>query len=586
MNTRFFRILSFINAAGLLSALLFTPFAAAGDTTYPYLKISPSKPVTGDSVVVQVVLGSLCGIIYTYSTSFSSDTDTVQCFMAPCWVLHNITINYTKTDSLFPVMPPCIFENPPCDCRHEYGPVFKLGRLPTGSYPVIDGGKQIGRFLVSPRIVSGTVTNDPYPLKIMSKPIANASVYLKVDRWSLAKRDIPNEVSAPVPDFRIIDSTTTDINGNYSFDAVFDYPTSVGFAATGYVSRTISFQPQPRNVISAALLAVGAHASIKGNVDAHGNCTYINGTPLCTGALMPVEGCTVTVPVPNFSITFTTITDKTGAFSIDSVPLVQNGETFFITASAGPEYSIGQQNVALSNTQAATINFNLEISYTNRAVKTSDSLSFTISTDKKEYLPGDSIRVKYTVQNTSNHTITFMYTPGCQYDLMLQGLKGDTLYRLSKNKACPAMIAYDSLAAGKTISTQFTGVAATKFMDSIVTVTANTFSFINSAVPVTINIKKQTVPVFHSYAEKTTPTPMNLTVSDSKLRIIQLAGERMSIALYTLSGRKIVQVIDRQYLSAGEHIVQLPARRFPNGMCIIRVSGETFKETRMIKNLK
>jgi hypothetical protein len=330
----------------------------------------------------------------------------------------------------------------------------------------------------------------------------------------------------------------------------------------------------------------GAHASISGKVSAHGNCTYMNGQPLCTGLLVPVAGCTVTVrgKAPGTPANYTAIADNNGNYSFDSIPVSENGDTFLVIASAGPEYSKGNQSIVLNDAQAQTVNFNLEILYTNRSIITNDSLSFTVATEKKVYSPGDSIHVRYTVENRTTHAIRYSFTPGCQFDWIFTGIKGDTIYQYMKNKMCMTITYSDSVLPQKTILSQFPGIVAAVSMDSVVTVTAKTFSFGKSDASIDIHIQKSGTAIL-------VPDPLamqkiscnSLSIRAGKtLMLTLLKNERVSVALYTVSGQKLVQLISNRYLAAGEHSLDIAKSGIAEGVVIVRVSGETFSLTKAV----
>jgi hypothetical protein len=341
----------------------------------------------------------------------------------------------------------------------------------------------------------------------------------------------------------------------------------------------------------AAVIPIGAHASISGTVNSHGNCIYLNGQPLCTGMLSPVQGCTVSVHasgVPLPVVSYTAITDKVGHYSIDSIPITQNGDAFQVVASAGPSYSVGRQEMQLSNGQSYTANFNLELSFTNTSVVTNDSLTFTISTDKKSYTVGDSMYVSYKIHNASTHAIQYRYTPGCDFDLLLKGISGDTLYRFLKNKACITLMNDGSIAADSSVTKRFAWVLVTNAMDSIVSVTASatTPSFGKTAASVNVTVKKQTVAVSSHGVGKKPFSPQLLFAHDKKLVLSLAKGERVSIVMFALSGQKIKQVLNRHYLPAGDNAVNIAGWYCAESVTILQIRGESFSISRAIHSGK
>jgi hypothetical protein len=332
-------------------------------------------------------------------------------------------------------------------------------------------------------------------------------------------------------------------------------------------------------------------ATISGTVNSIGDCTWFNGNPQCTGVLMPVPGCTVTVTMPGTHVQSaaagTAITDNNGNYSIDSITVLDNVDTFRVTASAGPGYSVGRQNVVLSASQAKTANFILEISYTNRGIITNDSLWFTVTTDKMNYSPGDSIYVRYSLQNVTKHAIQYWYTPGCDFDLLFKETSGDTLYRLSKNRVCPTWMIDGSIAADSSVSNVFAGVPATSAMDSIVIVTASatTVSFGKTQSSININIKKEATSIgMRNPLNKQNISGNSLILFAGKKLMLTLgSSERISMSLYTLSGGKLAQPLLNQYLAAGEYSIDLAEKiRIAEGAAVVCVKGETFSLTKVV----
>jgi hypothetical protein len=338
--------------------------------------------------------------------------------------------------------------------------------------------------------------------------------------------------------------------------------------------------------------ALGAQASISGRVSSHGNCTYLNGKPLCTGLLVPMAGCTVSVRQSSSTTpeaqSYVAITDKNGNYSIDSVPLAADGDTFLVTASAGPAYSTARQFVALYGGKSYSIDFNLEISFTNTSIVTNDSVSFTVSTDKKTYDIGDSIRVRYSFHNTSTHAIQYYLNIGCQYDLLLTGSSNDTLYWLGRNRSCPTLEVLYSINPDSSRTTQFSPVAVTDAMDSAITATAKmeSISITASAVSVSITVRKPVTAVWREAAGPEELSPRIGWAAGKGFVVFLPQRQRISLSLFTTDGRLIRRILDRRILPAGRSEVAVQGLGAAASVYIAVLRGERFSIAETINTAK
>jgi len=427
--------------------------------------------------------------------------------------------------------------------------------------------------------IFGTVTQDMYPLKML-KYLEDVNVYLE-------KEIISN--SGKYTTYIFVDSTKTNSLGRYVFYKVSDSISRISFKKEGYYGRNLSFIPKQFQY-PISLLPNDAHAIVKGKVVSHGNCTYYNGNPLCTGLLVPVEGCTVFINIPRLSITLNAITDNGGNYSFDSIPLVVNGDTFELIASKCDSFGKDKEMVVLYNNQTQTVNFNLETSFTNTAINTNDSLIFTITTNKINYIEGDSIFVRYSFENNSNSPKYYYYTPGCQFDVIYSGIKGDTIYQYMKNRACPLIIGFDTLKPHKQISFNFPGFYVNKSIDSVLTICAKTFSFPNSDVIIKVYIKKLYTNNLLSNFKKNNNKFYSAELFDKSLllKIHVLKYDYFTIDIFDLSGRKINQICEKE-LSPGIYSYKISdySHKLSRGTYIIRIKNkkEIIQKLMLIKVL-
>lgn len=212
-------------------------------------------------------------------------------------------------------------------------------------------------------VISGTVTDDPFPTKRVPFPIKDVRVRL----WQqLAILNSPSASSSiPVPGQILRDSATTSTTGSFAFKPISPGTYQVSFDNPLYVSREISVSAASDTSFTVLLLAAGAHARVAGTVWAA--CSGFLGMPCI---LKPIPGCTVTVaptgPVafsafityPIIPVTCVAVTDSQGRYAIDSIPVSVNGERVSVSAV---KTGFGPQTVdtVIWNTMTTTVNFSL-----------------------------------------------------------------------------------------------------------------------------------------------------------------------------------------------------------------------------------
>ena len=218
-------------------------------------------------------------------------------------------------------------------------------------------------------VISGTVTDDPFPSKRVPFPIKDVKVRL----WQqLAILNSPSaNASIPVPGQVLLDSATTSSTGAFAFKPVSSPGAyQVSFDNPLYVSREISVSVISDTSFTVLLLAAGAHARVAGTVWAA--CTGYLGMPCI---LQPIPGCTVMVsktsivPIgvvplntsiayPIIAVAYTAVTDSLGRYAIDSIPLEVNGEAISVSARAAG-YTAQTVDTTIRNNMPTTVNFSL-----------------------------------------------------------------------------------------------------------------------------------------------------------------------------------------------------------------------------------
>jgi len=215
-----------------------------------------------------------------------------------------------------------------------------------------------------PLTIDGYVFTDPYPMKIASMPIPGVKVYLQ------SQLAILQQAAAAVIPVTVYDSSFTDATGHVSFPPVTTGSYTLSFQHSGYASRSLNIYPVKDTTLRISLVASGAHGVLRGKVIAAcGNSTLARPC-----LLVPIPKCTVTVMLGTFNysivnqtaalypaigfITFAAVTNDSGVYSIDSIPISSND--FRVTVSAAKGGFVSQSaDTGLWNLTTTTVNFEL-----------------------------------------------------------------------------------------------------------------------------------------------------------------------------------------------------------------------------------
>lgn len=209
--------------------------------------------------------------------------------------------------------------------------------------------------------IDGYVYTDPSPLKIASMPIAGVKVYLQPQIYTVQSA---SAASIPVS---LLDSSTTDASGHFAFDPITAGGYTMSFQHAGNVTRTLDVYAAKDTTMRVSLLAAGAHGGIQGKALA--TCGQSVLTMPCV--LTPLPKCTLTVTVgspiiyqttatyaPIGIAIFTAVTDDSGNYSIDSIPISSNNTRAYVTASKTGFVS-QTVDTGLWNMTKTTVNFTL-----------------------------------------------------------------------------------------------------------------------------------------------------------------------------------------------------------------------------------
>ena len=577
------------------SFLLSAPIIQPGDTiypSYPQSVIIPSSPTQNDSVMLWLILGEYGNsCIPTYNTSFKIQQISKNvCVRAPCPQDYEIYIFY-KENPIPPILRPCLM------VITQYGPKFSFGKLSVGTYTVIDSTKNgniVARFTVSETSskskIEGTVIEDAGLLDIF-KPIQKAKIYLSssVIIYYPANKDA--SIISPIIDPVIIDSTFTNSNGQFLFENVSQGAYRLQIIAEGYQTQNIYVNVPPDTTLKIAMLKENVICSVLGNVKEL-ICSNTN-PQICKESF--VEGCSVYVFIPFAieplllkssapiitGIKYSGITDKSGNYKIDSIPLSYENKTVTITATKSG-YAQENNKITLLPNSAVTANFILTRAYTNAETTSVSDVIFTVATEKPQYLRGESIKTRYCIFNNSIATVTFDFSSGCQFDMTAIAHK-DTIYSYTKNIACTEMLTKITLAPGEQKIMDFPAFTYNDTSGQIL-ITAKLIGYDKSSASIIVPVLPATKTKYAlkpriNYKNKSIISYSNLT----KTIILNIpSSQNVSVSAYILNGRKVSQLSTKKFLPAGVHYLSLKNFPLSKGVIIFKVEGEQFSESKRI----
>jgi hypothetical protein len=587
--------------------------ASVNAPLYPQPVLTPAAPAAGDSVSLWLILGQYqdpCSIPY-YSRGFSIDSIIIWCAIGPCPARHTITLTYYAAyfDSVLGYCP---------KTPTEYGPKFSFGNLAQGYYTVIDSmtGKTVTTFTVAPPKnslhVSGVVSEDNGILEAF-KAVAKCKVYLRdytlvpYDSCPMCADTFVNYAKASVvigiPAGVLVDSAVTDANGRYQFLSVKQGSYMLEFVAAGYQTRTVSATVPPDTVMNVSLLTAPAFATIKGTVR-ETICTPPDPFKGSVCSVSPVPGCTVYVifqiimasslnkktaadttflPAgPSYYGPYMAITDNSGSYVIDSVPISYDYRSAIVVVRKDG-YASDSKQVSLYPNSAVTADFMLAKQFSNARSKAINGLIFTVATDKQTYRPYEQVRVRYSVINNTMATVTFNSFGCSNFGMFATNPLGDTVCTYPGPIECFALPPPIVLASGDTTSTEFVNFFYYDTLSPLI-VTGKVAGYDKTEVAVTVFLTTGGTPV-----KAPTANPAGVkqpTVSYSSLAKTLYVKidkpQNLSVAAFGVDGKKIPRLSRSGFFSAGTHSFGMGAASCASNIIILRVKGETFSSVQRI----
>lgn len=534
--------------------------------TYPKLIVTPSSPVTLDSVQIWCVKGQNSNSCVPI---FNNQKFTIE--QSPLLIyppIYYIRISYTQN-------------NPPKDvmCAQvltEYGPRFNFGKLPVGSYTVIDDSVNVGSFsvrdsqLVKTFTIKGTVYDDPYPSKRMSLPIPGTKIIFGKYRYIAA--------SSYGPQFTIIDSVLSNSAGAYSFKPVVKGDYMLRFLAPGFRTRDTIVNLQSDINLNMFLLTDESFSSISGKIMAV-ICPSnpLMGMPCQT---KPLPGCTVTVSLKDcypgtVSAYFKSVctklygvTDAEGNYLIEKIPHVKNGQRVSVIAGLDGYQSkfIDTTVFTMGNT---VVNFELNKSYVIRnTIIAADGVQYQIATEKQNYFKGDSVRAQYIITNRPPITKTYsLLACGWHYSYTASDIKNNELFSYTTPQIYCVVASPPVLQSYQKVNFQLPSFKITKSVDTII-LSAMVSQYDETTVKTKLSVS-QPVPV----SEQLNPEisrKITLHFKNKQLNLLSAQDGIVGWGLYTLSGKEICKFNTVQ-MKKGYNILSIPSS-LPKGTYLFKYS--------------
>ena len=528
--------------------------------------------------------------ISPYLSSFRIiQTSNILC-TAPCLQYYLIKIGYAPDTRPISRRPCPSYVGP-------YGPTYLFGVLNFGDYTVVDttaGNDTVLSFFVNEKNISiaGKVTKWNAPVYNSGPAVVGAKVYLHSTYMVMPQNNLTHAIAAPGPliIYPFIDSAVTDASGAYSFTGPPSglYMVSI-YADTYQAYSTPGMLLTKDTLLNTVLLPVNATGSLGGVVSGYGSCHYVNNVPYCTGALMPVPGCSVTVTFHRSIIvplaepaaivmpaSLATVTDNSGHYSFPSIAVTYDNQPITVTAFK-TNYNQKSASLSLITSPNATQNFSLEASYTNSNTIEKNGIRYTLATDKAVYKLTDSVFARYTVENASAAAVTFSFGSGCQYDMNVVKPPFDTLYHYLKGKGCITMITEITLQPNQTVTMDFPGWKSDSAYDSL-RVSGMLAGLTASAASIDIRFEQPVTGInfsAHAMAASFKGAMIAFDRSSNVLKLSVASAQSIQLNLYGLDGRKIAELFSREQCGPGVYRLSLNKFTAVKGCIIAKLKTPT-----------
>jgi hypothetical protein len=447
---------------------------------------------------------------------------------------------------------------------------------------------------IAAQSLTGTVFDDPFPLKRASMPVGNAVVYLSLYNADQKGRF---ETVEQIIAAGLLDSTITGQLGTYQFENLSTEAYIVSVKHPDFRSSPQMVYVTKDTTAYFLLVSSNAAAEVVGHVQhKKADGAGFSPVPACTVSVRKAFTTQLTLddlvpPKPPIKV----VTDSNGYFSVTDIPITKNGEAWAVSATwQGTSQSV---NVDCYNSSTDTADIIFCELYANSASVNFGGATFTLSVSKYEYHWNELAELRYSITNPTSSPITFdSFSDGCEYDFIVNLDNGIEIYRESVARICVAMISSITVDPGETVTHTFSPFDISEKLSAIRkdtlwaphNVKVNFQARLMGAkynstlveVPVTIYFD---VPVGTVALPKNRgDAAVSFNAAQNTLIFNSAQPQSIAVRIYSLNGAVLPHYSTQQQLSAGIQTLSMQGmlnNRAPGrGSYIIEVRGESFEK--------
>lgn len=213
-----------------------------------------------------------------------------------------------------------------------------------------------------------------------------------------------------------------------------------------------------------------------------------------------------------------------------------------------------------------------------------DGVFFTISTNKKSYFAGDSIKVTYRIKNRSMGTVLFDFNTVCQFDLQLIDMRGTPVYSLLSSKACLPDSTRILLPPSAEKTVEFDRVPLQLKKSDSLTVKAQMAGYPLSTVPIKVRFETAaSVTAVVALEGRAGSKPVLEFNHETKMLVIRVdRAQRLTISAFVLTGQKVNKLSCEKFLAPGTHLISFNNKKLADGVVVFKVEGNGFSESKTI----
>lgn len=566
------------------------------------LLVFPENPTTHDQVSLMIVRGVMVRECYpTYRSTFEISRLIEDCTNPPCLPAYSVALQGAEHQLVCVPLRCSVGE---CLFSDYHGPNVTIGKLDPGSYTVTWGEEEVGTFLVVQAeegiTLSGRVREDVRPRESLVA-LEGTSVYLQVP-W---RNPDPSEQDVFRIWYTVVESTSTDNEGVFSFEDLYSGTYRLLFRHRGFQSRDKSVELKSDTTVAVSLLPEGLHGTISGRVT-WTNCRYGPGAELdegdcfedvaeglqvkavCNGEAYGATTREVPLGRPWESSTFT---DEHGEYVLDSIPVRNGNQPVTVTVRGYGFASEAAKVVLLPQALEASVDLKLNGDWTNRGSMTIGSDGGTLPavrtsfvTNKPIYYSDEYVAARYSLANLSALPREITYnSSNCQYDFRIvrarPGRDDEILFSEFEGKSCNDDAVVDTVPPGDSVTVLLEGrlpnVNKTQIL-LLECVCAACELLGAGGVSVGVTVRGSSTASVCRLPLKPRKGALHWTIVDNRLHLTLRSPRHLRLAGFMLDGTRVLKV-PRRHFDAGVYSLALDDA--PSGVMLIHITGEGMNRT-------